>query len=387
MRGGFLKIIGITGTNGKTSTAQFIYQMLSGMGHKTAVSGTLGITYCGKTYDVGLTTPANEMLMYHIGEMLRAGVEYLVMEVSSHSLVQDRVKGIDFTVGVFTNLTQDHLDYHGDLEHYKEAKHKLLDLSRSMVFNVDDAVGEEFFHDFVSSGKECVNIAAKCTCTDISAEDINETLKGTDFVLDFFGTRAHISIPVLGIFSVYNYLSAVGTLYLLGFTFDEIVAASEYVRAVRGRAQILDIDEDFTIMIDFAHSPDALKNVLSMLRKVHDGRIVTLFGCGGERDRTKRPLMAKAAAEYSDYIYLTSDNPRGEDPLQIITDALPALCESGKPYRVITDREEAIIYAVKALLPGDLLILAGKGHETYQIIGKEKYKFNEEEIVRKALIF
>lgn len=382
-----MKIIGITGTNGKTSTTQFIYQMLTGMGRKAAVVGTLGIKYDGEEYDVGLTTPTNEVIMHHMGRMLAVGVEYLVMEVSSHSLAQDRVRGVKFDVGVFTNLTQDHLDYHGGFEAYKAAKHKLMDMSDSMVFNVDDPVGEEFFHEYMSKGGKCVNISTACNCTDVTADNISGDLYGSDFTLNFFGTRAHIHINIPGRFSVYNALSAFSVLHLLGFSFEEIIDASAEIKSVPGRAQILDIDEDFTIMIDYAHTPDALMNILSAIREVFDGRVITLFGCGGDRDRKKRPLMAAVAAEYSDFVYLTSDNPRTEDPMRIITDALPSLCTCGKPYRVIVNREEAITYAVKSLAPGELLLIAGKGHEKYQIVGEDKLPFDEEKIVRKALIF
>lgn len=392
-----MKYIGVTGTNGKTSTVQFIYQMLTGMGRKAAVCGTLGLFYDGKHFDTGLTTPARGILQFHIANMERAGVEYLVMEVSSHSLVQNRVQGIRFDVGVFTNLTGDHLDYHGDFENYKEAKRKILSKSKNMVINIDDPTGEEFLHEFykayeVRTGEngfegECITLTTICDCADVIASRIDNSLQGTNFLCEFLGAKAQVKVPVLGKFSVYNIMSAMSALRLLGFDFEDILAALHSVEAVPGRAQILQLDENFTVMIDYAHTPDAMYNILSAVRDIHIGRIVTLFGCGGDRDREKRPLMGEVAAQFSDYIYVTSDNPRTEDPVQIVTDILPAVCRSGKPYRVIINREEAIETAIKNSLPGDLLILAGKGHEKYQVIGTEKKPFDEEKIVRKVLKF
>lgn len=387
MRGGFLKIIGITGTNGKSSTAQFVYDMLRGMGYKTGIIGTLGILYDDMYFDVGLTTPPAETIKYHMNHMENGGAEYLVLEVSSHALVQDRVKGLTFDVGVFTNLTRDHLDYHGTFENYKAAKRKILDMSKSMVFNVDDPTGEEFFHDYAKRNLPFANISTTCTCTDVSAENIELSMTGTEFLMNFFDVRTHINVPVIGRFTAYNVMSAMTVLHMLGFGFDEIIDAVTEIRPVRGRAQVLDLDTDFTVMIDFAHTPDALMNILTTVREIHNGRIVTLFGCGGERDRTKRPAMAEAVSKYSDFIFLTSDNPRGEDPMQIVMDVLPTLCEGGKPYRIILDREEAITKAVSMSLPGDLLLLAGKGHEAYQIVGNVKFPFCEEKIVKKALNF
>ena len=392
-----MKYIGVTGTNGKTSTVQFIYQMLTGMGRKAAVCGTLGLRYDGKCFDTGLTTPARNTLQFHIANMESVGVEYLVMEVSSHSLVQNRVQGIEFDVGIFTNLTQEHLDYHGDFKSYKEAKRKILSMSKNMVINIDDIAGEEFFHEFYKDYEakigedgfegECITLTTACDCADVVATRIDSSLQGTEFLCDFLGTKAQVKIPVLGKFSVYNVMSAMAALRLLGFDFEDILAALHSIEPVSGRAQILKLDQNFTVMIDYAHTPDALENLLSAMRDTHNGRIVTLFGCGGDRDREKRPVMGEVVTNFSDYIYVTSDNPRTEDPVQIVTDILPAVCRSGKPYRVIINREEAIETAVRNSLPGDLLILAGKGHEKYQIVGEEKNPFDEEKIVRKALNF
>lgn len=392
-----MKYIGVTGTNGKTSTAQFIYQMLTGMGRKAAVCGTLGLCYDGKCFDTGLTTPTLKVLQPHIADMESVGVEYLVMEVSSHSLVQNRLEGVRFEVGVFTNLTQDHLDYHGNFESYREAKRKLLFMSKNMVINIDDATGEEFFHEFYKDYNakvgedgfegECITLTTICDCADVVASRIDGSLQGTEFLCDFLGSQAQVKIPVFGRFSVYNIMSAMATLRLLGFDFEDILAALHSVEPVLGRAQVLKLNQNFTIMLDYAHTPDALENILSTLREIHSGRIVTLFGCGGDRDREKRPLMGGIAANYSDCVYVTSDNPRTEDPIRIVTDILPSICRSGKPYRVIINREEAITAAVKSLLPGDLLLLAGKGHEKYQVVGTEKNPFDEEKIVRRVLNF
>lgn len=392
-----MKYIGVTGTNGKTSTVQFIYQMLTGMGRKAAVCGTLGLCYDGKCFETGLTTPDNSTLQFHIANMEKSGVEYLIMEVSSHSLVQNRVQGIYFNVGVFTNLTPEHLDYHGSFENYKEAKRKILSLSKNMVINVDDAVGEEFFHEFYKDYEaklgddgfegECITLTTVCDCADVVATRIDTSLQGTEFLCDFLGAQAQVKIPAIGRFSVYNIMSAMAVLRLLEFDFDDILAALHSIESVPGRAQVLSLDQNFTVMLDYAHTPDALENMISALREIHSGRIITLFGCGGDRDRSKRPVMGEIAARLSDCVYVTSDNPRTEDPVRIVTDILPPVCKSGKPYRVIVNREEAIETAVRNLLPGDLLLLAGKGHEKYQILGSEKIVFDEEKIVHKVLNF
>ena len=384
-----MKVIGVTGTNGKTSTTVLIYDMLTGMGKNAAICGTLGMRYGNESFDVTLTTPTKEVLQYHMDRMAEQNVEYFVMEVSSHALQQDRVRGIAFDVGIFTNLTQDHLDYHKTMEEYKQAKRKLLSKSKSMVFNIDDMVGAEFFHEFYTEERpgDCITIGAACDCADITASHIETSLLGTEFDLNFLQTKSHMKIPLVGKFSVYNFMSAISALHLLGFSYDEIMASAEDVKPIRGRAQIIPLEEDFTVMLDYAHTPDALENILSSISEFHRGRIVTVFGCGGDRDRTKRPLMGAVASKYSDFIYLTSDNPRTEDPLRIMTDILPSICEGGKPYRAIENRERAITEAIQNAMSDDLVLIAGKGHETYQILGNEKVKFDEEEIILKALHF
>ncbi len=384
-----MKIIGVTGTNGKTSTTVLIYDMLRGLGKNTAICGTLGMRYGNESHDVTLTTPPKEVLDYHMKRMEEQNVEYFVMEVSSHALHQNRVKGITFDVGIFTNLTQDHLDYHKTMDEYKAAKRKLLTMSKSMVFNIDDIAGEEFFHEFYKDDApiDCMTIATACDCADVTASHIELTEYGTEFNLNFLQTKSHVKIPLIGKFSVYNFMSAVSAMHLLGFSYDEITAAIPEIKPVRGRAQIIPTDEDFTIMLDYAHTPDALENILTSISEFHQGRIVTVFGCGGDRDRSKRPLMGEIASKYSDFVYLTSDNPRTEDPLRIMTDILPSICEGGKPYRAIENRERAITEAIRNAMNDDFILIAGKGHETYQIIGNEKVEFDEEEIVRKALQF
>lgn len=385
-----MKYIGVTGTNGKTSTVQMLSKMLQGVGRRTATIGTLGITYTKTengedrkiTIDAGLTTPAADTIKREQRNMEAAGVEYLLMEVSSHALTQGRTGDITFDVGIFTNLTTDHLDYHKTMENYKAAKYKLQTLSNSMVFNIDDKTGEEFSKKY---DKPKITISTEKQA-ELRADKIETKLTQTEFLLNYFNTQTHIRIPIPGRFAVYNTMSAMAAMHLLGFSYDQIISVIPEISPVPGRAQLIPTDKA-KVMIDFAHTPDALENILKTLKDAHDGRILTLFGCGGERDKTKRPQMGEIAARYSDFIYLTSDNPRHEDPTRIMMEVLPPICRSGKPYRMIANRGQAIEEALKNQNPNDLLLLAGKGHEKYQIIGDEKMPFDEEKIVLKALHF
>lgn len=379
-----VKLIGVTGTNGKTSTTFFIKEMLEDMGKKCGLLGTVRNMIGQKVLPSSFTTPEPSQLMEVLHQMAEEKCEYVIMEISSHALAQRRVAGLDFEVGVFTNLTQDHLDYHKTMENYKEAKYGLFLQSKNCVFNIDDAAGADF------AARECkgakrYTYSANTNDADVVARDISLHAGGVDFIVLTAGALSRVSVTTPGKFTVYNVTAAISALYALGISFEQITAHLSALRNVDGRAQIVPTGRDFTVMLDYAHTPDALENILRTIRSYATGRIVTVFGCGGDRDKTKRPLMGEMAARYSDFLVVTSDNPRTEDPDEIIKDILPGVKQHDTPYEVITLRKEAIGYALAHAQKDDVILLAGKGHEKYQILGKTKIDFDEEAIVREFL--
>lgn len=379
-----LKLIGVTGTNGKTSTTFFIKELLDAMGHKSGLLGTVRNMIGDTVLPSGFTTPEPLQLFEIFAQMRDAGVEYVIMEISSHALSQARVDGLEFEVGVFTNLTQDHLDFHKTMEAYKEAKYTLFRQSKACVFNIDDPTGEEFAQRSCE-GVLNVTYSAGKNDADFVARDIALHSDGVSFFLVTNGNlcRARVSTP--GKFTVYNTTAAVAALYSAGLPFGEITSHLDALKNVDGRAQIVPTGKDFTVMLDYAHTPDALENILRTVRSYAEGRVITLFGCGGDRDKGKRPLMGEMAARYSDYVIVTSDNPRSEDPSDIIADILPGVEGAGKPYKVIENRKEAIGYAIQMAKKDDIILLAGKGHEKYQILSTGKIDFDEEQIVKEYL--
>ncbi len=311
--------------------------------------------------------------------MADEGCQYVVMEVSSHALSLDRVAGIAFEVAVFTNLTQDHLDFHADMREYAEAKALLFERCKSAAVNIDDDWGE-----FMIQRAMCpaFTFSAEHLEADLIAKDIRLSPSEVRFVAlagDNNIERVQLGIP--GKFSVYNAMSVLATALLLGLSLQESAAALKDARGVKGRMEIVPTPEDFTIIIDYAHTPDALSNVLLSAKEVASGRVVALFGCGGDRDRAKRPIMGQIGVSLSDFAIITSDNPRTEEPEAIISDIVSGVKEPKSKYTVIEDRTEAIHYAIDKHQPNDVIILAGKGHETYQIIGREKHHMDEREIV------
>lgn len=379
-----LKLIGVTGTNGKTSTTFFIKELLDAMNIQSGLLGTVKNMIGQQVLPSGFTTPEPLQLFEIFAQMRDAGVEYVVMEISSHALSQNRVAGLTFEVGVFTNLTQDHLDFHKTMEAYKEAKFKLFAQSKHCVFNVDDETGAEFA-ERCCEGEHNVTYSARKNDADFVARDIALHSDGVSFFLVTNGNlcRAEVSTP--GKFTVYNTTAAVAALYSAGLPFGEITSHLDALQNVDGRAQIIPTGKDFTVMLDYAHTPDALENILRTVRSYAKGRVVTLFGCGGDRDRSKRPLMGAMAAKFSDFVIVTSDNPRSEDPAAIIAEILPGVEESGTPFTVIENRKEAIGYAIAEAKKDDIILLAGKGHEKYQILSTGKIDFDEEQIVKAFL--
>ncbi len=374
-----LKLIGVTGTNGKTSTTHFIRHILQLNGKKTGLLGT--VTYNsgdGKPRQANLTTPEPLELHQAFLSMVNSGCEYCVMEVSSQALSQQRCYGLTFECAVFTNLTQDHLDYHKSMENYLRAKGQLFTQSKTSIINLDDK-NAHLIMDFVKG--KLLFFSKKNNNADYFAHFIELSENQCKYKIK--NESVKISIP--GDFTVYNSLGAIACCEQLGVSLADSVKALKSITTVPGRAEVVKTDTNYTVIIDYAHSPDALVNILSAVKRVAKGRVVALFGCGGDRDKQKRPLMAKAASENADYVIVTTDNPRTENPNEIIEDILPGLKNSKTPCAIIPDRTYAIEFALKNARENDTIVLCGKGHETYQIIGKQKHYYDEREIIKAYL--
>jgi UDP-N-acetylmuramoyl-L-alanyl-D-glutamate--2,6-diaminopimelate ligase len=376
-----LLLFGVTGTNGKTTTTYMIKSILEQAGKKTGLIGTIANMIGSRMIPAERTTPESPDLQKLMRDMVNEKVNAAVMEVSSHSLALHRVIGCTYDIGIFTNLTQDHLDFHGTFENYLAAKKKLFEQSRLAIINVDDESGREILKDL-----ECQYFTYGIyKPADIYARDIEIMVDGVSFNLHILGGKISIVLSIPGIFSVYNALAAAAACYAAGISLKDIQKGLTSIKGVPGRFETLDTGTGFSIILDYAHTPDGLENILKTARGLTDGRLVTLFGCGGDRDAAKRPMMGEVAGRYSDLCIITSDNPRYEDPVKIIEDILPGIAKTHCPYKVIVDRREAIEYAIKNARENDLIILAGKGHETYQIIKGDTYPFDEKEIVAQIL--
>ena len=376
-----LKVIGVTGTNGKTTVTTLIKSILEFEEKRVALIGTNANIINGKILPTERTTPESYELFELFSEMVKENVEYVVMEVSSHSLELCRVWGIEFSVGAFTNLTQDHLDFHKTMENYKNAKGKLFLQSACGVINTDDEAGKEYAQNSICP----VLTYGVENNADIVARDIKISARGVIFDIDYLEKSYKVRLGIPGKFSVYNALTALGTVISLGIPVERAIEALTFAKGVMGRCETVYTQTDYTVIIDYAHTPDGLENIISTVKEFCEGRVITLFGCGGDRDRTKRPIMGKVAASLSDYCVVTSDNPRTENPTAIIEDIMVGVKECDCEYTVIENRREAIKFALSNALRGDCIILAGKGHETYQIIGKEKTHFDEREVIEDCL--
>ena len=376
-----LKMIGVTGTNGKTTVTTLIKSILEFKDKSVGLIGTNANYINGRELPTERTTPESYELYELLAAMVAEGVEYVVMEVSSHSLELCRVWGIEFLVGAFTNLTQDHLDFHKTMENYKNAKKKLFDVSHGAVINVDDSAGAEFLEDC-----QCDAISYSIESpSDMRAYDIKISARGVIFNIEYQGKVHKVRLGIPGKFSVYNALAAIGCVVSAGISLESAIEALTFAKGVMGRCETVYTNTDYTVIIDYAHTPDGLENIISTVKEFCEGRVITLFGCGGDRDRTKRPIMGGVAANLSDYCIVTSDNPRTENPASIIDDIMVGVKGTDCEYTVIENRREAIAYALTFAKRGDCIILAGKGHETYQIIGKEKHHFDEREVVAECL--
>lgn len=378
-------LIGVTGTNGKTTTTYLIKSILETAGKCVGIIGTNQNIIGDKvlvTQSTTPTTPNALELQQLFSEMAEGGAEYVVMEVSSHALALDRVFGCDFEVGIFTNLTQDHLDFHKTMEAYLEAKAKLFEVSKKGIINTDDPAGRIILEncnecDVLSVGLE--------EGAQLRAYDIDISARGTKFKVDYEGKIYDMQISIPGKFSVYNALSAIGAALKVGIDMDSVSEGLKTAKGVLGRVEVIPTDTPYTVIIDYAHTPDGLENIISAVKEFAKGRVITMFGCGGDRDTAKRSIMGEISGRLSDYSIITSDNPRTEDPVEIVTAIEEGIKPTGGEYTVIVDRREAISYALKNAKKDDIIILAGKGQETYQIIGKEKYDFDERVVVYKAL--
>ena len=377
-----LRLVGVTGTNGKTTITHLVRDVLQGLGHKTGLIGTIETDLGGVTFPAKYTTPDPLTFYSILAQMADAGCEYAVMEVSSHGLDQKRVAGCRFAVGVFTNLTQDHLDYHGTMEAYFQAKKSLFSLCDAGVVNLDDSYGRRIVQE---ASCPIRSFSTSQDSADYTAKSIELRADGSSFAFVGSGMIARVKIPVPGEFSVSNAMAAIGACLALGCDLQKTTALLAGSHGVPGRFEVLKTGTPYTVIRDYAHTPDAIEKVLSALRAVTRGRIMILFGCAGNRDRKKRVHMTDLAARLADFVVLTSDNPRSEDPMQIIEDAKPGLLQHSTPYTIIPDRYEAIGWALSHCRQGDTLLLAGKGHEDYQVLKHGTIHFDEREVVAELL--
>ena len=377
-----MKMVGVTGTNGKTSTTYMIKAIAEHAGAKVGLIGTIRNLVGDRVIETERTTPESVDLQKILRDMKNDGVELVVMEVSSHALDQHRVHGIDYDVGIFTNLTRDHLDYHKTFDNYLAAKKKIFAQAHHAVLNADDP----YFARMADGLSIPITTFGVRENADFSAADIDITPRGVQFDMKEHGRPMRLNVGIPGLFSVFNALGAAAAAKLLGYSDEDVREGLERMKNVSGRLEPLPTNgRDFTVLLDYAHTPDALENVLNTIRGFAKARIITLFGCGGDRDQAKRPIMGEIAGRYSEFLVVTSDNPRSEDPYRIIDSVMEGVMKSGCAYVVIEDRYDAIKYAVEHAKKDDIVLLAGKGHENYQEVGGGKRHFDEKEIVAELL--
>lgn len=377
-----LKIIGITGTNGKTTTAHMLASVLNAAGENCALVGTLGIFYANREIAPGLTTPDPIFLHKSFADMVACKVKYVVMEVSAHAIYYDKIDGIRFSYCIFTNCTEDHLDFFKDMESYTETKKSLFTPTRCecALVNTDDAVGASL----MSCGVRCFGYALE-NPADVFAVDVKEGMHGSRFVLNLFDDLHEITLRMAGKHNVYNAMAAAACAKLIGIDTAVIAKGLASLEKVNGRLEYAGSLRGADIFVDFAHTPDGLEKSLLALKPHCTGRLVCVFGCGGNRDRQKRPIMGAVAGRLADFTVLTSDNPRFEDPFDIIVQIEAGLREQSKKYVIVADREKAIDYGINMLAKGDILLIAGKGGETYQEIMGVKHIYSDVTVVRNLL--
>ena len=388
-----MRMIGVTGTNGKTTTTHMIRHILKGQGYKVGVIGTVHIMIGDTSYPIHNTTPDVVDLQHILHQMVEEGVTHCVMEVSSHALALGRVSGVEYDTAVFTNLTQDHLDFHKTFENYLAAKCKLFEQvsasnqtksGKGAIINIDDEYGHRVIEK-TTAPIITYSIDGKGT---LNAHDVEMTPKSSRYTVSYDGNDYTVAMNTTGLFNVYNTLAAIGACLLEGISMEDIDKALKTFSAVPGRFELIEEGQPFAVVVDYAHTPDGLENILQTAKAIQENRIIVVFGCGGDRDATKRPIMGRIAAEYGDVVYVTSDNPRTEDPVKIVKDVEVGVKEGlreGSHYEVIVDRREAIQHAIQNAKPGDIVLIAGKGHEDYQILKDKTIHFDDREEARAAL--
>ncbi|WP_035053629.1 UDP-N-acetylmuramoyl-L-alanyl-D-glutamate--2,6-diaminopimelate ligase [Carnobacterium pleistocenium] len=383
-----LRVIGVTGTNGKTTVTHLLDYIFHDHKERTGVIGTMYRRIGSEVYETKNTTPDSITLQKTLREMQESGVSTCSMEVSSHSLVQGRVWGTDFDIAIFTNLSQDHLEYHHTMGEYAEAKSLLFsqlgngyqqDKAKFAILNFDDLVGKSF------EGKTAARVFSYGIDqpADFRATDLSITNKGTHFKLNFESRVYEVQLQLVGKFNVSNALAAIAGAYAAGLELSSVIKSIGEISGVRGRFELVKGNHDFAVIVDYAHTPDGLLNVLNTVNEIKTGNVFCVVGCGGDRDRTKRPIMARIAQENSNTVIFTSDNPRTEDPIAILNEVVEGLEEG--TYQLIPDRREAIQAAIKQAKANDIVMIAGKGHENYQIIGTEKIHFDDVEEAKIAI--
>jgi len=378
-------LIGVTGTNGKTSTTYIIKSIFQTYGKKVGIIGTIGSRIEDRIIETKNTTPESLELQQLFYEMLNSNVETCVMEVSSHSLELSRVEYSDFDVGIFTNISKDHLDYHKTFENYYSAKKKLFYMAKKCnIINLDDEYGKKLFDELSQINTPLLTYGLDSKMN-IYATDLHFLADGVGFKLHTPKDSVDIRMNIPGLFTVYNSLAAASCAYAYGIDIEYIKKGLEEVKGIRGRFEVVPTNRDFTIIIDFAHTADALDKVLSAIDVFAEGRKIIVFGAGGDRDRTKRAPMGEVAGKHCDLCIVTSDNPRTEKPEKIMEDIIEGIKKVNGNYIAIVDRKEAIEYAIKNSKPKDVILLAGKGHETYTIIGENILPFDEAKIVKEVL--
>lgn len=376
-----MKIIGVTGTNGKTTTTYIIKSILDSAGIKCGVIGTLGIVYDKVYVEPSLTTPDPIALHKTLAEMYKKGVKVVVMEVSAHALYYDKTNDVSFEVGVLTNFTQDHLDFFGNMEDYKKAKKKFFEKDRCKfkVVNSDDALGVELLSEdnkIISYGIE--------NPSDVFAIDLVSDDFGSEFVLNLFDVIYDVDLSLIGNFNVYNAMAGATATALIGVPTEKIIRGLCSIKTVSGRLELV-YKADFSVYIDYAHTPDGLEKTLSALKGICRGRLICVFGCGGNRDKEKRPLMGSISGKYADFTVITSDNPRFEEPMDVISSIEEGLLKETRNYVVVQERAEGIKYALDYAKKGDVVLIAGKGSEKYQEILGIKHVYNDKDTVKELV--
>ncbi len=379
-----MKIFGVVGTNGKTSVCHILSRIFGNAGYKTATIGTLGVSYNGTTEETGLTSPGTVKLYQTLDKLRNAGVTCVFMEISAHAIDQRRCEGLYFECLIFTNCTRDHLDYFGDMETYSAVKKSVFEkrYCKYAVVNVDDELGREIMRN--SDAK--VLTYGIDNPADVFAIDVDESDKGISYIINLFDAIYDVKTSLIGECNVYNTLAAAAVAAIEEIKVHKIAGALKNLTAVKGRAEFIAEYSGAKIYIDYAHTPDGLKRTLLSFRKICDGKLYCLFGCGGNRDKEKRPIMGAISASISDFTVITTDNPRFEDPCAIISEIENGVRKVSKDYITAEDRKEAIKYALTKLRSGDVLVVAGKGAEEYQEVLGVKRKFSDAEVIKEYVL-